>query len=147
MDRNVNHDTVELLQQCSAGVRMGIQAIADVEDRIQNEDMRSQLVACRQKHQRLADRTGEMLQNCGEKPADPNPVARGMAWLKSNAKMAADMSDATVADVLTDGCDMGVKSLSKYLNQYGGASSNARALAEELIALEEETAQKLRQYL
>ncbi len=147
MSNNVNHDTIELLQECSAGVRMGVQSILDVEDRIRNKDMRDQLTACRQKHQRLADRTEQLLSGYGQVADDPNPMARGMAWLKTNAKMGIDMSDATAADLLTDGCNMGVKSLSRYLNQYGGADRTARAITQELIALEEETAQKLRQYL
>ena len=41
----------------------------------------------------------------------PNPVAKGMSWVKTNVKLAMDDSDATIADLMTDGCNMGVKSL------------------------------------
>lgn len=143
----VSHDTIELLKECSSGVQMGVQAIRDVEDHIQDQDLRRQLTACRQKHQRLGGRTDRLLVAYGQAPGQPDPMARGMAWLKTNAKMAVDMSDETAADLLTDGCNMGVKSLNRYLNQYGGADHRARALAKELIALEEKTAEDLRSYL
>ncbi len=147
MEERVSHDTVELLKECSSGVRMGIQSIRDVEDRIRSEEMRDQLTACRQKHERLGGRTDQLLAEYGQAPGQPDPMARGMAWLKTNVKMATDLSDETAADLLTDGCNMGVKSLTRYLNQYGGADDRARALAKELIALEAKTAEELRAYL
>ena len=42
---------------------------------------------------------------------DPNPMAKGMSWIKTNVKLVIDESDNTIADLITDGCNMGVKSL------------------------------------
>lgn len=140
-------DTVALLRECGSGVRMGTESIRQLEDRIQNEAMRSQLVACRQKHERLGHRTDELLQKFNCPPQEPSAMLRGMAWIKTNVKMMADFSDATAADVLTDGCNMGVKSLTKYLNEYSAAAPEARAVTKELIALEEETVRELQPYL
>ena len=39
-----------------------------------------------------------------------------MSWMKVGVKMGLDDSDKTVADLMTDGCNMGVKSLNRYLN-------------------------------
>ena len=36
-----------------------------------------------------------------------------MSWMKTNMKLAMDTSDAAIADLMTDGCNMGVKSLHK----------------------------------
>ncbi len=147
MKEPISHDTVELLKECSSGIRMGVRSIQDVEGRIQSGDMRRQLAACREKHERLGERADQMLADCGQTPTAPDPMARGMAWLKTNVRMAAELSDKTAADLLTDGCNMGAKSLTRYLNEYGGADRQARALAHELIALEEKTAEELRAYL
>ena len=144
---NISHDTVELLKETGNGVQMGISAIQDVEDRIRSKEMRDQLIACRQKHERIGREVDTMLREYGEGDGRPDPMARGMAWMKTNVRMAVDLSDETAADLLTDGCNMGVKSLTKYLNRYGGAQKKARSLAGELIALEEKTAVELRPYL
>lgn len=56
-------------------------------------------------------------------------------------------SDQTIAGLMTDGCNMGVKSLSKYLNQYKAADEKSREIAEKLIKLEEEFVGQIRGFL
>ena len=70
-----------------------------------------------------------------------------MSKLKTSAKLAADPSDATVADLMSDGCHMGVKSLSRYLNQYKAADESSKDITKRLIALEEELDKEVRAYL
>ena len=67
--------------------------------------------------------------------------------MKTNAKMMMEGSDNTCADLITDGCNMGVKSLSRYLNQYKAASEKAKDIAKRLINLEERLVVDLRAYL
>ena len=62
-------------------------------------------------------------------------------------KLAMKGTDATVADLMTDGCNMGVKSLSKYLNEYKAASEASKDVAKRLIGLEEKLAVDIREYL
>lgn len=78
---------------------------------------------------------------------NPNPMAKGMSWMKTNMKMAVDGSDKTVADLMTDGCNMGVKSLSKYLNQYKSADSKSKDITNRLIQIEDKLSTDIRQYL
>ena len=82
-----------------------------------------------------------------ERSAAPNPVALGMAWIKTNAKLALNESDSTVAGLITDGCNMGVKSLTGYLNRYSAADEQAKDIARRLISAEETLAVDLRGYL
>ena len=58
-----------------------------------------------------------------------------------------DPSDESVADLITDGCNMGVKSLTKYLNKYKAADEISRDLANELITAEAKLAEDMREYL
>ena len=62
-------------------------------------------------------------------------------------KLAMNESDATIADLMTDGCNMGVKSLNMYLNQYKAADEVSKDIAKRLINLEEKLAIDLREYL
>jgi hypothetical protein len=70
-----------------------------------------------------------------------------MSWVKTNAKLMMDESDETIADLMTDGCNMGVKSLSKYLNKYKAADEQSKDIAKRLINLEERLAIDIRPYL
>ena len=78
---------------------------------------------------------------------EPNVMAKGMSWIKTSVKLAIDESDKVIADLITDGCDMGVKSLSKYLNQYEGADEKSKDLAKKLIKIEEDLGDDIREYL
>ena len=52
---------------------------------------------------------------------EPSVMAKGMSWIKTNMQMAMNESDKTIANIMTDGCNMGIKNLNKYLNEYGDA--------------------------
>ena len=78
---------------------------------------------------------------------DPNPMAKGMSWMKTNVKLAMNESDHTIADLITDGCNMGVKPLSRYLNQYAAADETSKDICKRLIKLEEDLSVKMRDYL
>lgn len=62
-------------------------------------------------------------------------------------KLVMDESDETIADLMTDGCNMGVKSLNKYLNQYKAADEKTKDITKRLIDLEEKLAVDIRQFL
>ena len=61
--------------------------------------------------------------------------------------MGIDDSDQTIADLMTDGCNMGVKSLNRYLNQYKAADEVSQDIAKRLINLEEQLAKDIRKFL
>ena len=67
--------------------------------------------------------------------------------MKTNVKLAMDASDETAADLITDGCNMGVKSLSRYLNQYKAASETAKNFTKRLIQMEENLVVAIRRFL
>lgn len=74
-------------------------------------------------------------------------MAKGMSWMKINMQLAIKDSDKTIADLITDGCNMGVKSLNRYLNQYKAASEKAKDITKRLINIEEQLVIDLRAYL
>ena len=143
----IEQDTIKLLRECDAGIQMGVDSIDDVLNRVQSEKMRACLVECKKEHQQLDAEVQALLEKYRDDGKDPNPVAKGMSWMKTTMKMAMDDSDATIADLMVDGCDMGVKSLSRYLNQYAAADEVSKDICKRLIKLEEKLGQQLRAYL
>ena len=143
----IEQDTIKLLRECDAGIQMGVDSIDDVLNRVQSEKMRTFLSQCKKEHQELDAEVQALLEKYRDDGKDPNPVAKGMSWMKTTMKMAMDDSDATIADLMVDGCDMGVKSLSRYLNQYEAADEVSKDICKRLIKLEEKLGQQLRAYL
>ena len=70
-----------------------------------------------------------------------------MSRMKTTVKLAMEDTDATVAGLMTDGCNMGVKSLNQYLNQYKAADEVSKDITKRLINLEEQLTHDIRRYL
>ena len=143
----IEKDTVKLLRECDAGIKMGVASIDEVIGDVSDGGFRKKLSECKIEHEKLNTEIQSLLDEYGDDGKDPNPVAKGMSWMKTNAKMAWDGSDETIAELMTDGCNMGVKSLSRYLNQYKAASEKTKDIAKKLIAVEAALTQDIRQYL
>ena len=143
----VEQDTIKLLRECDAGVKMGVSSIEDVLDYAHDEKLRTYLSENRKAHEKLDVELQELLDSYQDEGKDPNPMAKGMSWLKTNVMLVVKESDSTIADLITDGCDMGVKSLSRYLNQYAAADEKSKDICKRLIKLEEELGVQMRDFL
>ncbi len=143
----IEQDTVRLLRECDAGVKMAISSIDDVLEKVKSDSLRQYLSTCKNEHIELGAEIGVLLDNYKDQGKDPNPMAKGMSWMKTNMKMAMNSSDETIADLITDGCNMGVKSLNKYLNEYEAASEKSKDICKRLINLEEKLTIDIRDYL
>lgn len=142
-----NNDTVRLLRECDSGVKMGMDSINQVLPSVRSEDMKSYLEHSHSAHEDLDRRIQSMLEEVGDDGKTPNPIVKGMSWMKTEMKLTMDKSDATVAELMTDGCNMGIKSLSRYLNQYKAADLDARDVTKRLIEVEDELARNMRDFL
>lgn len=143
----VNNDTIRLLRECDAGVKMGTASIDDVMDNVKNQRFKKLLSDCKDEHNKLNDEIQTLLTKYNDEGKDPNPMVKGMSWVKTNVKLAVDESDKTIADLMTDGCNMGVKSLNRYLNQYEAADEFSKDITKRLINLEEKLTVDIRCYL
>ena len=143
----MDNDTGKLLRECNAGIKMGEDAIKRVLPHAKDDGLRRTLEVCKNTHASLGDETHKMLLDRGEDTKDPHPVIRAMSDAKICTKMMMNSSDESIADVMTDGCNMGIKSLHKYMNKYDGADIKAKELTKRLIASEEYLEVKLRDYL
>ena len=142
-----NTDSVKLLKECDAGTKMGVTSIDEVLEKVQDEKLKKLLQESKEHHEKLGNDIHALLNEYGAQEKEPSVMAKGMSWMKTNMKMNMDNSDATVADLITDGCNMGIKSIHRYLNQYAAADDKSRALCNKLVAIEEELNKELRKYL
>ena len=143
----IEQDTIKLLRECDAGVKMGVASIDDVLGSVHSDSLRQYLNNCKDEHAKLGSEIQNELGRYHDDGKNPNPIAKGMSWIKTNVKLGVDDSDSTVADLMTDGCNMGVKSLNKYLNQYKAADEKSKDITKRLINLEEKLTTDIRSYL
>ena len=143
----IEPDTIKLLRECDAGIKMGVKSIDDVLSHVENAELLELLQTCRDRHEDLDRDLQQLLDQYGDEGKDPGFMAEKMAAMKTGMKLKMDDGDGTVADLMTDGCNMGVKSLSRYLNQYAAADEASKDITKKLIKLESQLAVDLRDYL
>ena len=112
----IEQDTIRLLKECDAGVKMGIASFDDVLEYVHNQNMKQILLDNKQEHQKLLQELNQLLQKYQDEGKEPDPIAKGMSWMKTKVMLMMHEDDATNADLMSDGAAMGVKSLAKYLN-------------------------------
>ena len=132
----IEQDTIKLLRECDAGVKMGASSIHNVLQYVHSEKLKQ-----------LDSEIQGLLDRYRDEGKEPNPIAAKMAEMKTKMDLTVHDSDETIADLMTDGCNMGVKSLSRYLNQYKAADEVSKDIAKRLIALEARLAADIRGFL
>lgn len=143
----IEKDSIRLLRECDAGVKMGISSIEDVEGYVSSPVLKQTLNRCKDEHRRLEKEIEHELHRFGDEGKSPNPIAKGMSHIKTGVKLVMNESDGTIADLMTDGCNMGVKSLNKYLNEFKAADERSKDITKKLIKLEEKLSKDIHGYL
>ena len=140
-------DTINLLKECDAGCKMGIDAIKQVIDKVENKKLYDIIVKYLNDHQKLQNKITDKLNEFDCSEEQPSAMAKAMSHMKINFKLVKGEHDKEIADLMTDGCNMGVKSLNKYLNQYKAADEKTKDITKRLINLEEKLAVDIRCFL
>ena len=143
----IESDTIKLLRECDAGIKMGVSSLDEVLDYVHDEKLEEALKEYRDEHNELQSEILTLLEKYQDDGKEPNPIAKSMSWVKTNAKLVMDESDHTIADLVTDGCNMGVKSLNRYLNQYKAADEKTKNITKKLIRLEEKLTAEVQKFL
>ena len=142
-----NDDTIKLLNECNSGIKMGVNGINEVIIHADNKELIDILNKYLKEHERLGNKTHQYLNKFHDTDKEPNPIATAMSWIKINVTMMRGDQDAHIADLMTDGCNMGIKSIAKYLNKYPTALKEVKELASDVIKLEENFILDLRKFL
>ncbi|MGN0447502.1 MAG: hypothetical protein ACI4GC_03030 [Acutalibacteraceae bacterium] len=143
----IMEDTVNLLKECDAGTKTAVNSIKEVLDNVKSEQLLTKLTECLHEHEEIGNEIDELLKENNSQGKEPNPMARAMSRIKINFKMLEKGDDKTIANLMTDGCNMGIKQLSSYLNEYTNADEKAKRLAKRLIKSEERLIEDLKAYL
>ena len=141
-------DTISLLQECNSGTKMAVSSIDEVLDKLHDAKLKELLTESKLHHEKLGNELHELLLQHHIDVKDPGFMAKSMSWFKTNMKVnMSEDNDKTIADVMTDGCNLGIKTLHKYLNEYKDASHTAKAICTRLISIEEKLLNDLKKYL
>lgn len=142
-----SEDSIKLLNECNSGTKMAVESLNEVLEKVKDENLRAILTASVEEHKKFGNLTHQKLIESHDSDKEPNPIAKAMSWMSTNVKLLTGDVDEKIADIVTDGCNMGIKSIARYLNQYPNATQDIKELANQLIKIEEKLLHELRPYL
>lgn len=138
---------MELLQYVHKTAAMGLKGLEDVEDRIQDESLRRAVRQQEAEYREISKQSGALLRARGQEPEDPGVMARVSSEIMSTAKTFPEASSSKIAEMVIQGNTMGITKGTKHLNDYAGNDGKVKALAQRLIATEQDNVEQMKQFL
>ena len=83
----------------------------------------------------------------GKEGKEPPMMAEVGSWMKIEMKMLMHADDHQIAKLMMDGCNMGIQSVSEYVNKYHDASGESVAIAKRLIKIEEDFMKEMKEFV
>lgn len=145
--QDVSQDTIELLKECDAGCKMAMDSMEQIGKFVTDDKLKTLIKKYNGDHIRMEEDIHRMLNNIGAQEGEPNLMAKASSWIQSEIKMLMKGDSKQAASLLTDGCNMGVKSLCEYKNQYKAADEKSVAMCEKLCDIETRMATDLQEFL
>lgn len=143
----MEEQTRKLLEECSAGCKMAINSIDQIKEYVTNEKLAKIIDTYRGKQVKFEAEAAQLLEDAGRDEKEPGAVASAVSWFTTEVKLMMKDDSSQIAKLLMDGCNMGIKEIGKYINQYAGASRESLGLAKKLVKSQEEMMKELEAYL
>lgn len=143
----MSKDTLELLKECNAGCKSATNSMEQVQAYVKDSQLKKIIEQYNKEHIQIGDECHKILDKAGETEKDPSPMAKTFSWISTEIKMMINDDEKKIADIMVDGCNMGIKALSRYLNEYKEADKESRNLTRKLIRLEQDFMNDLLVYL
>lgn len=139
--------SIELLQECNSGEKMAISSMNQVLGFVKDEKLRNVIDKYKRKHEELERECEKLLAECKEEGKEPGIVATAFSTISTNIKLALNEDDSKIAEIMMDGCNMGIKSVCKYQNECLEVSKESKSHAEQLVRTEEEFMKELKSFV
>lgn len=140
-------DSIQLLKECSTGTKMALGSIDHVLAATENNELKSLLEDYKKAHSEINGKLDQMLTKYDEEAKEPSTVSKLFANFTAGMKLALDNSEHEIARLMMDGCNMGIQSVSEYINEYKEASQDCQDIADKLVKTEQRFMDDLRKFL
>lgn len=143
----MNEDTKKLLEECNYGCKMAVESMEQILEYVDDEELEKLIICYMEKHIKIEEKSSVLLEEAEQGEKSPGIVASTFAWLTVEMKLMMKDDNHQVTKILMNGCNMGIQSVSKSINDYHEANGESKQIAKELVDIEEDFMKKLKEYL
>ena len=126
---------------------IALQSISDLLPAVVDDDIKTELKEQYEGYEKLIGEISSFMAENGVEPKDVSPFKKAMLWSSIKMKTIMNNSRNQVADMMINGTVMGINELTAMKNESSNLDQGVLELLEELLALEEEYEQRLKNYL
>lgn len=141
------NETTNLLKEVNSGCKSATNSCEQVLPYVKDEKLKNLISKVNAQHVEIGDKCHDLLNKLDENEKDPSKMASVMSWFGTEMKLMMGADSSKIAGIMMDGCNMGIQSLGKYINQYPCADSEVISLAKKLIKIEEGFMASLKEFL
>ena len=126
--------------------KMGAESIINLLPVVEDKNLKSELTTELTRYEEFASEAKKLLGEQDENPLEESAFSRLMAKMGIKMNTMIDKTSSHVAQMVIEGAVMGITDLQKRLNEaddYG----KAEPIAKKLIAFEEDTIERMKEYL
>ena len=146
-NNTLNGDSKELLSQVNSGCKMAIDSMEQIGKYVDDKKLKDIIMKYNEAHIQLEDTSHRILNAAGAEGGEPGIWAKTFASLQAKVKLMMKDDVHQAASLLTDGCNMGIKSLHEYKNKYKAADEQSVGLCDQLCDLETKMVNELQPLL
>ena len=149
MKKETNAATLSLLEAMYKNVRMGADSILDIMPKVANEKLRAELTSELERYGEFSKEIENAFLDAGEKVKDEGMLAKIGTKMSVAMNTMIDSTTSHIAEMMIQGGTMGITDATKLLREYENTSCSEEALdlARHIIQYEEETVERLKEFL
>lgn len=144
--KNEDTDNIDLLNYIYNNAKIGSQNIANILHKVNNQKLQNTLLNKLTQYQGIANQASELLDNLNETPKE-KPIDK----LSNKAGIAVntltDTSTSHIAEIMINESTTDIIGLTKKMNENINCPQNVSDLYNDLINIEEQNTQDLKQFL
>ena len=142
-----NIRNAEFLNKVYQNAQMASESIAIVAQKVQDKNLLSDLNTQHQQYTAITSKATTELANENELPREKSAVSQTMAWGGIQMNTMFDKTPDHIAEMMIQGSTMGIIDMTRTIKQYSDVPQNIKALGYELVTVEENNVQRMKNYL
>ena len=138
----------DILDELNKGSCMGMDAIKDILEKVENEKFKEVLENEFDKYKKIHHRIEEKYQEYSkEDPTETSMMNKAMTSMMMDMKLMTDHSDSKIAELLLQGTNMGIIEGRKLLNNKEDIDKDVESILKEYIKMQEESVETYKKFL
>lgn len=140
-------DSKYVLDEVNKGIKMGMDSISNISDKIQDPQFKEDLQFEYNKYNEILNKVNNQLSKYDEFPQELNPMQKAMGWMSVEFNTLEDKSNSKISEMMIKGTNMGIIKGVKLLNNYPNIDNHAKNILNEFVKFQENSVERLKKYL